>query len=458
MALLAVSPYSEPVFFIPGNVQMKSVYSVSLLAVATVLGLAGCGGSSSESAAAETYLQFYNGAASSGNTALKAGDIDIGSAVYGDVSALVTIKPDSYSLELTDVVSAEDLLSEDMTLANGDKTLFILTEKEQQLDYLSVNFKRDDSLDKQFKLHLVNLSAQNPELDVYLSSENKGFADAELLDALTFQEISSVNSAKDIGKFNLYLTAAGATTPLFVASSVNFAYASHYVLIVRDKHGPLANQLSVDVVLNSSTVSAYEHTNALAQFRLYNSLSQPVKIAVDNQYVTTLSSDGFSDYLPLNKGDYSLSIRTEDDQLLLNSGLLSLAAGDSKAVLIYANEQQQVEALSITEPDAPQLRAHDISVSNLAADFDKLQFYFVRQNETIASARYSVKNLAFKKQQSLNLPKDYYAIALVHVAENGSSTLLDKTAIIMLEPGEHYMLLAEQDATAPSGYKLTLVH
>ncbi|MBZ9610478.1 DUF4397 domain-containing protein [Rheinheimera maricola] len=438
---------------------MKPVYLAPLLALSSILILAGCGGSSSNSSAtAETYLQFYNGAANSGNTSLKAGDIAIGTAVYGDVSALVAIKPDSYSLELTDVVTAEDLLTEDMALAEGKKTLFILTQQEDQLDYLSLSFTRDDGLENQFKLHLANLSAENPQLDVYMSAENKGFADAELLDALAFQEISSISAAKDIGKFNLYLTAAGTTTPLFVANSVNFAYANHYVLIVRDKHGPIAEQLSVDVVLNSSTVTAYDHADAQAQFRLYNSLAQPVNVEIDNQQLTTLAPSGFSNYLPLNKGDYSLSLRTADDQLLLNSALLSLVAGDSKAVLVYANEQQQVEALSIAEADAPQLKAHDISVANLAADFDKLHFYFVRQNETISNARYSVKNLAFKKQQSLNLPKDYYAISLVHVAENGSTTLLDKTASMMLEPGKHYMLLAEQDDAAPSGYKLKLVH
>ncbi|MDX5406775.1 MAG: hypothetical protein LPK11_07010 [Chromatiaceae bacterium] len=46
----------------------------------------------------------------------------------------------------------------------------------------------------------------------------------------------------------------------------------------------------------------------------------------------------------------------------------------------------------------------------------------------------------------------------MHVAENGSTTLLDKTDSLQLTPGQRYMLLAEQDDAAPSGYKLTLVH
>ena len=62
-----------------------------------------------------------------------------------------------------------------------------------------------------------------------------------------------------------------------------------------------------------------------------------------------------------------------------------------------------------------------------------------------------------KKTENKLRPR-YYAISLVHVAENGSTTLLDKTATLQLEPGKRYMLLAEQDDAAPSGYKLTLVH
>ena len=438
---------------------MKLNALLAVLALGSAVMLGGCGGSSSsESTTAETYLQFYNGAASSGNTSFKAGDTAIGSAVYGDVTALVTLKPDQYQLQLTDLVSADEVLSEQLTLTEGDKSLFILTEQQQQFDMLRVNFKRDTQLDKKFKLHLVNLSTQQPQFDVYLSSDNKGFADAEMLDSLTLHEISSVSQAKDIGKFNLYLTASGATTPLFVANDISFAYASDYVLIVRDKHGPIANQLSVDVVLNSSAVSAYVDTEAPAQFRLYNSLPQQVAVSLDNTELSQVTAGQLSDYLPLNKGDYSLSVRDTSNQLLLNSALMSVTAGDSKAVLLYANQQQQVEALSITEPETPQLQAHDVIVANLAADFDKLHFYFVRDNETIATARYNVKNLAFKKQQSINLPKDYYAISLVHVAENGSTTLLDKTATLQLEPGKRYMLLAEQDDAAPSGYKLTLVH
>ena len=434
---------------------MKTVFLPLVLLSAM---LAGCGGSSKDDTTADSYLQFYNGAAAAGNTQLKAGDTAIGSATFGDVSAVVALKADSYQLELSDVASSGSVLSKTLPLAEGDKTLFILTQQDQQYDYVSLSFKRDIALEDKFNLHLVNLSTQYPALDVYLAGENKPFAEATLLESLSLHEVTSAAKTQATGSYQFYLTRAGETTPIFTSTTVQFAYENTYVLLVRDKHGPLANQLSLDLVLNSSTVTAFNHVDASAQFRLYNSLTQPVHLALDNQLVGTIGAGQMSSYVASSKGDYSLSVRASDGTLLLNSALLSLTAGESKMVLLYNNANGRAEALSVQEKDTPQLQSHDVTVANLVSDFPQLQFYFVRQSETISNAKYAVKNLAFKKQQSLTLPKDYYAIALVQVADNGSTTLLDKTATMMLEAGKRYTVLAEKDDAAPSGYKLKLVY
>jgi len=434
---------------------MKLAYISSLVLLTTML--AGCGGSSKDEATAESYLQFYNGAAIAGNTLLKAGDTSIGNAAYGDVSSLVALEADTYAVKFVDVASTDDLLEEDVALAKDMKTLFILTQQDQQYDHLSLSFKRDAELEDKFNLHIANLSEQYPQLDIYIGAENTSFSDAELLESLSLLEVTTEAKSRDLGKFNLFLTEAGQTTPIFTAQSVHFAYENTYVMIVRDKHGPLAEQLSLDIVLNSSSVTAYNNVDASAQFRLYNSLDQNIQLALDNTIVASVAAGQMGAYVSSEQGDYSLSVRTENGDVLLNSALLSLAAGDSKAVLLYNNEAQAAEALTVLERDTPQLQAHDVLVANLVPDFTKLQFYFVRQNETISTAKYSIKNLEFKKQQSINLPKDDYAIALVQVADNGSTTLLDKTPSMMLEPGVHYSLLAEKDDAAPSGYRLKLV-
>ena len=434
----------------------RSQFGAAIL-LSTVLAACGGGGSKDE-ATADTYLQFYNGAASAGNTRLKAGDTTIGSASYGGVTSVVALTTDSYTLAFTDADSSNEILSEQKQLSQNDKMLLILTEQDQQFDYLSLSFKRDAELEEKFNLYLTNLSTQYPNLDVYLAAENKPFADAALEETLSLHEVSTQAKSHATGKYNLYLTRAGEMTPIFTAENVNFAYENTYVMVVRDKHGPLAAQLSVDVVLNSSAVSAYSNKDAAAQFRVYNSLTERVHLAVDNQLMGTINAGEMSSYIETAKGDYSLSVRNGGGNLLLNSALLSVESGDSKQVLLYNTADEVTEALAVTEQESPQLKANDVMVANLATDFDALSIYFVRQNETISNAKYTVKNLAFKRQQSINLPQDYYAIALVHVAENGSTTLLDKTDNLRLESGRYYSLFAEKDTAAPSGYKLKLVH
>lgn len=438
---------------------MKATGLTSCVLLASALVLSACGGSSSsDSAAAESYLQFYNGAPGTGNSILSAGDTSVGAATYGDVSSVITLKPDNYTLQVKDVASSTSLLSEDMPLTTDNKALFILTQQGQQYDYLNVNVSRAEPEEGKFKLHLVNLSAQQAQLDVYMAQVGNGFSSAEKLDSLSQNEVSTEVINNDIGQYRFFLTAAGSQTPLFTTEAVNFAYRNSYVVIVRDKFGPIANQMSLDIILNSSTVAAYNDVDAGAQFRVYNSLSTSVALSVDNTSAGNVDAGQLTAYKANAKGDFSLSVRDSDNNLLLNSALLSLAAGESKAVLLYNDEDGATEALTVTEKDSPQQKSHDLIVANLVPDFARLQFYFVKQNETIANARFHVKNLDFKKQQSLTLPEDYYAIALVHVAENGSTTLLDKTDLLQLTPGKHYMLLAEQDDAAPSGYKLTLAH
>ncbi|WP_019674944.1 DUF4397 domain-containing protein [Arsukibacterium perlucidum] len=429
---------------------------VRSLLVGAVLSLTACGGSSDDPEQSKSYVQFYNGAAASANPNVKLDDNNIGNARFADASNVVTLDTASYTMELSESGASSPLLSADVNLSQDQKHLFIFTSEADQFDYLSLSFAREPELEDEFDLYLSNLAVSEPELDIYLSAATETFADASLLDTIALHEISNEASRNETGKYNLYLAKPGADEPLFVGKNLDFAYENTYVLVVRDQFGPIADQLAVDVILNSNSIGRYTHHDAQAQFRLYNSLAQSLQITLDNNIVANLPADTLGNYSSLTKGDYSLSVRDSNNTVLLNSALLSADAGESQLVLLYQNEHNILEALAVKESDKPQLQSNDVIVSNLIGNFDKLHFYFIRQDETIATARHSVKNLEFKTQRTLNLPKDYFAIALVHVAENGSTTLLDKTDSLMLQAGKRYLLSAEQDDTAPSGYRLNL--
>lgn len=441
---------------------MKRFFSAQLLAVAALAGLTACGGSGGgdDSEFNQSYIQFYNGSANNSSVAGSAGETSLGTATYGDASSLITVEPGNHTIKLTNSNTTDTLLEKELSLAKGNKTLFLLTESSGQPDYLSVSFSRNDSLDKAFNLHLANLSAQYPQLDIYLAEEGKPFADAERVTELSLNEITANASNHATGKYNLYLTEAGQQTPVFERRAVDFRFTTTYVLVVRDKHGPIAQQMVVDVVLNSTTVESLEHENATAQYRVYNGLgTNDISVALDNTEVLQLAQGDFSAYLSVSRGDYSLSVRNADtNQLLLNSALLSIAPGQSRALLVFEDVNQQVNLLNIVEKELPQVQSHDVAVANLVPEQGTLSVYFVRQNETINSARYHVKNLESGKQQGVSLPKDYYAIALVKGADSNSANLLYKTDSMMLESGKRYVIAAELDPQSASGYRLTLLY
>jgi len=445
---------------------MKTFSSISLasfaplfirgLTLGAALSLTACGGSSDEPEQSKSYVQFYNGAAATANPNFRLDDTTISSVRFADASNVTSVDSANYAFQVNETGANTPLLAAEVSLEKDKKHLFIITSADEQLDYLSISFPREKELEDDFDLYLSNLSTSQPLLDIYLSTATETFADASLLGSLSLHEISNEASRHATGKYNVYLAEAGADEPFFIGKNLDFAFENTYVLLVRDQYGPIEDQLAVDIILNSNNVARSAHQDAQAQFRLYNSLPQPVQVALDNSSIASLAAANLGNYYQLDKGDYSLSVRDAHGQLILNSALLTAFAGESQLVLLYQNESNLLEALAIKESDKPQIQANDVIVSNLVADFARLNYYFIRQDETIATTRHNVKNLDFKKQQSLNLPKDYYAIALVHVADNGSTTLLDKTDSLMLQPGERYLLTAEKDDSAPSGYRLNL--
>lgn len=307
-------------------------------------------------------------------------------------------------------------------------------------------------------MFVANLSNSYDKVDLYTAAETDDFSKATLLESVSAKEVTSTGKMLKRGKYKLFITTAGSKTPFFEAVAYNFQYTTSYVLVVRDKLGPMQQQVSLDIVGNSTAVEALEHRLAKGQVRIYNSLdNQQGQIAINNLPVADLVQDTLTDYIQLDKNDYSIAVLNENNQLLLNNVLLTINAGQSKSVLLFRDAEQKVGLVSFTEKNLPQVYEHEINVANLVPDFKNLHFYFVRQNETIESAKFHVKALDFKKYASLVLPKDFYSVSLVQVADNGTISLLDKTEMLQLEAGKNYILAAEPSAAAPSGFKITLV-
>ncbi|WP_127024426.1 DUF4397 domain-containing protein [Rheinheimera mangrovi] len=442
---------------------MNMIQRASRLALPlfSLIALAACGGSSGDKAEEgfnQGYVQFYNGAANSANSAFTVNDQAVGSAIFGDASNMLAIEPGTYKYQLKNATSTALIKEADITLNKGEKTLLLMAGDATNPSILTLTHKREEKFDDEFRIFVANLSANYDKVDVYTAAETDDFSKATLLESVSAKEITKTGKMLKRGKYKLFITTAGSKTPFFEAAAYNFQYTTSYVMVVRDKLGPMVNQVSLDIVGNSTTVEALEHRLAKGQVRIYNSLdNQQGQIAINNLPVADLVQDTLTDYIQLDKNDYSIAVLDQNNQLLLNNVLLTINAGQSKSVLLFRDAEQKVGLVSFTEKNLPQIHEHEINVANLVPDFKNLHFYFVRQNETIESAKFHVKALDFKKYATLVLPKDLYSISLVQVAENGTISLLDKTDMLQLEAGKNYILAAEPSTVAPSGYKITLV-
>ena len=442
---------------------MNMILRASRLALPlfSLIALAACGGSSGDKAEEgfnQGYVQFYNGAGNSANSSLTVNEIAAGSATFGDASNMLAIDPGSYKYQLKNATSSALIKEADITLNKGDKTLLLMAGDAANPSILTLTHKREEKFDDEFRVFVANLSNSYDKVDLYTAAETDDFSKATLVESVSAKEVTSTGKMLKRGKYKLFITTAGSKTPFFEAVAYNFQYTTSYVLVVRDKLGPMQQQVSLDIVGNSTAVEALEHRLAKGQVRIYNSLNnQQGQIAINNLPVADLVQDTLTDYIQLDKNDYSIAVLNENNQLLLNNVLLTINAGQSKSVLLFRDAEQKVGLVSFTEKNLPQVHEHEINVANLVPDFKNLHFYFVRQNETIESAKFHVKALDFKKYASLVLPKDFYSVSLVHVADNGTISLLDKTEMLQLEAGKNYILAAEPSAAAPSGFKITLV-
>ncbi|PKM21011.1 MAG: hypothetical protein CVV11_05995 [Gammaproteobacteria bacterium HGW-Gammaproteobacteria-15] len=431
--------------------------------------LTGCGGSSSDDTSAtytSSYIQLYNGSANSTSTRLILTNSDdtsvlAGSATYADATSLVTYTPANYNIKLSRLNSDGDdisVLETNITLRKSYKHLLLLTGDYNSPELLKLEFLRDDSLTDTFKLYVISLLPDNA-YDVYLSKSDATFDDATLAATLNSNQISSPLEF-DKGKYIIYVTAAGSRDILFQSSKYDFQYLTEYVLVPRIASGPLAGNIAVDVINNTTTVGNLTDLTAEAQFRLYNSIDSigNSDIYLDNSIAfTSLAADSLSNYVELAAKDYRLSASDEQGVFYLNSALMTLNQGQSKAVVLYQNASANTAAVVIEESNAPQIYDFDINVVNTITSYSALGVYFVPPNETIDTADYYITSLNSGAQKKINVPDGEYTIYLTYTDSNKNKTLLAESEVQQFVAGSNYLLVAEPDSNRSSGYKLSLL-
>ncbi len=395
---------------------MKNLLLPTLLI--SIFQLSACSSSSDdeEEVLVDAYLQFYNGAANSAATLMAEVDGNtLGIATYGDASSLITLENGEVELEFYRIdAEAQQVTLEEVTvdLSDGEKDLMILSGDYENPSFAEHRYEREN-LEGHFRLFATSVISGSGTYDLYMSKAGEPFSAANLLgtinyeqfDELTYWDPDTDSDDFDEGEYTLYLTEPGTNEPLFETATISFAFDTEYVLVLRTTSGAIQGNVVVDIIINSSAVANYADEDATARYRVHNSLddSESVSLTLGGNEGTsddmTLGANTLSDFSEVEFGDYRLTAVIGDEGF--NNRLITLNQGESKAFILYRDEEDKVNSISFEESNLPQVFDHQIQIVNLTPDFFDIDFYFVRQDETIESLSIKYQAWTMKKAEVL---------------------------------------------------------
>lgn len=452
--------------------RMKKVFKpISLL---SVLLLSACGGSSdnNDTEFVDSYLQFYNGSANSAATLIAEVDGNtLGTATYGDASGLITAESGDVDLEFYRIDADDQKVTlEEVTvdLSDGEKVLMILSGDYEAPSFIANRFKRED-LEDHFRLFATSVITGSAGYDLYMSAAGEPFSAANPLGTINYQQFDELDywdpdSDSDYfeeGEYILYLTEPGSNEPFYESATISFAYDTEYVLVLRTTSGAIQDNVVVDLIINSSAVANYADEDATGQYRIYNSLDDDTAVSLslagnDGTSVdTTLSANTISAFNEVEFGDYRLTATLDDEAF--NNRLVTLNQGESKAIILYRDEDAKLNSISFKESNLPQVFDHQLQIVNLVPDYFDIDFYFVRQDETIESAEYQVAGLDFEESRSIILPSDFYELIAVFDDSNDTQILLDRTELLGINEEVNYIITVEKTDDSATGFKISIL-
>lgn len=453
---------------------MKNAFLSPLLL--SFLLLSACGSSddnNGDESFDDSYLQFYNGSGNSASTIM--GEVDgnvLGSATYGDATSLITGDNSEVELEFYRIdADDQEVTIEERTvdLTTGEKVLIIMSGDNEAPSFTENRYDRED-LEDHFRLFATSVIVDSAGYDLYMGEAGEPFSEANLLDTVTYEQFDELafwnpdndNDDFDEGEYILYLTEAGSSDPFFESATISFAFDTEYVLALRETSGAIQDTVVIDLIINSSSVSNYADEDATSQYRIYNSLddSTPVSLSLagngDTSDDFTLDANTLSDFKEVDFGDYRLTATLGDDGF--NNRLVTLNQGESKAVVLYRDDEEALNSISFEESSLPQVFDHQIQIVNLAPDYFDIDFYFVRSDETIESAEYQVAGLDYEESRSITLPSDFYELIAVFDDSNETQVLLDRTELIGINEEVNYIITVEKTDDSDTGFQISLLY
>jgi hypothetical protein len=445
------------------------------IGLVAISGLAACGGSDSSSDYSYAYIQFYNASPNGANVEMREVDGDsFGSAQFGDTTAMYSMDNGEIELEFirTDSDDQEVLIDTyTVNLKNGDKHLIVMSGDFDSPIISEYSYTRE-TLEDHFRLFALSVTIDEGSYDFYLAESGDPFEAANFLGTVTASEMIEFDywdpdddsDYFDEDEYTIYLTEPGSTEVLFESQTIDFAYETEYLLTMRDVSGAIQSGLVVDTILNSSSVTALTDVEADSQYRIYNSTNITTALDVtfggntdEEDVAFSLDAGELSEFTEIGYGDYRVTVTdTSGEAATLSNKLITLNQGESKAILIY-EKAGALGAVTFVESGLPQAYDKTVNFINLVEDFDDVDFYLVRNDETIDTAEYDLQNLEFGETDSEVLPSDYYEVIAVYEDDNEEQILLDRTALFGFNEEENYIVTVEPADTA-TGYEINILY
>jgi hypothetical protein len=169
-----------------------------------------------------------------------------------------------------------------------------------------------------------------------------------------------------------------------------------------------------------------------------------------------LGANTLSDFSEVEFGDYRLTAVIGDEGF--NNRLITLNQGESKAFILYRDEEDKVNSISFEESNLPQVFDHQIQIVNLTPDFFDIDFYLVCQDETIKSAEYQVWGLDYERSRSFTLPSDFYELIAVYDESIDIQVLFDRTELLGINEETNYIITVEKTDDSVTGFKISILY
>ncbi|MDN3638325.1 hypothetical protein QWY82_05800 [Simiduia curdlanivorans] len=456
----------------------KWLARISLLALMPLMLVACDDDDDSTSVDDRGYLQFYNASSNSSTTQFRLDDELVGSAPYGDVTALAAIELDDYTLTLeradtSDASNNVVVVEQDLTISKDDYTLWAMFGDFTAPELVAYDYEpSDDFEDDQFELMAYNFTSSSSQLEIYYAPEDGSFDEASYLTTLGAREQSATFDLEE-GDYTFHVIEVDSGELILSTAEVPFVEAKTYFVVLRDDDESTDGTISLDQVTTSTFVYNYTNENNAAQLRVYNSIDELGSVDIlltgraENPSFSAIDFDSASEFQTMPFGDYTLAMTEVGNPTnkYIENKLVSLASGASKNVVFYKSTSNVVSALVFSQDVRERVYEHDINLLSFANKLDSdgdrylLKAYFVNEaeGETLESAAQVLTGVDFAKVRNFTLVSGDYAVYITYTDDDGVEQALVDDIYLELEANTNYMLILEPDSSAYGGYRISVV-